>query len=278
MYEVMFLFLLGLVWIVFASVEDIRTREVANWICFSLAVFALGFRFFFGLFEGNFSLFYQGLIGLVIFIILGNLLYYSRMFAGGDAKLMMALGAVLGVSTSFIENLKTYFLFLFLFLLTGAVYGLVMTFIVSFRNFKKFKKGFSKVFKEKKKIFFLFMFLGIAFVLFGFFEKMFFTLGVVIFAFSYLYIYAKAVDDFCMIKKIKVGELTEGDWLYKAVKVGNKKIEPIWDGVNKKEINLIKKYHKEIWIKYGIVFIPVFLIAYLIFFYFLSSGLWNAFW
>jgi len=45
--------------------------------------------------EAGFGFFYQGLIGLGIFFVLGNALYYGRMFAGGDAKLMIALGAVL---------------------------------------------------------------------------------------------------------------------------------------------------------------------------------------
>jgi len=46
MYEVIFLIVLALVWVIFATIQDIRTREVANWLSFSLIIFALGFRFF----------------------------------------------------------------------------------------------------------------------------------------------------------------------------------------------------------------------------------------
>ena len=64
MIEVYVLFGLGLIWILFAVVQDIRTREIANWLNFSLIIFALGFRFFYSLFEMNdFGFFYQGLIG-----------------------------------------------------------------------------------------------------------------------------------------------------------------------------------------------------------------------
>ena len=41
----LFLILLGLVWIIFAVVQDLRKREIANWLNFSLVIFALVFRF-----------------------------------------------------------------------------------------------------------------------------------------------------------------------------------------------------------------------------------------
>jgi len=118
MFEVIFLSALALIWIVFATVQDIRKREIANWLNFSLIIFALGFRFFYSLFSDfGFSFFYQGLIGFGIFLVLGNLLYYGRMFAGGDAKLMIALGAILPFTLVFNDNLRIFALFFILFLL-----------------------------------------------------------------------------------------------------------------------------------------------------------------
>ena len=105
MFEVIFLSVFALIWLIFASIQDLRTRMVSNWISFSLIIFVLGFRFFYSLFNENFAFFYQGLIGLGIFFVLGNLLYYGKMFAGGDAKLMIALGAVLPFSENFFKNL-----------------------------------------------------------------------------------------------------------------------------------------------------------------------------
>ena len=149
MFEVIFLFVLALVWIVFATVQDIRKSEIANWLNFSLIIFALGFRLFYSLFSDmGFNFLYQGLIGFGIFFVLGNLLYYGKMFAGGDAKLMIALGAVLPFSIIFNENLKIFALFFVLFLLVGAVYSIGASVYLSFRNFKKFKKEFSKQFKK----------------------------------------------------------------------------------------------------------------------------------
>ena len=282
MYEVIFLSVLALIWIIFATVQDLKSREVANWLNFSLIIFALGFRFFYCLFSQTqgFSFFYQGLIGLGIFFVLGNLLYYGRMFAGGDAKLIIALGAILPFSESFLVNLKIFVLFFFIFLFVGAFYGLLLGIILVSKNFKQFKKEFYKKLKKNKRIIYFTMFLGLVFMAFAFIEILLFFLGILIFILPYFYLYAKAIDEVCMVKKIKINQLREGDWLYKNLKVGKKLIKTNWDGLTKQEIKEIKKKYKEVKIKQGIPFTPVFLISFLILacLYFFGIGLWNSFW
>lgn len=279
MFEVIFLLVLALIWIIFAVVQDLRTREIANWINFSLIIFAMGFRFFYCLFSDvGFGFFYQGLIGLGVFFILGNVLYYGRFFAGGDAKLMIALGTVLPFSSTFGINLKLFILFVLTFLLAGAIYGLVFSLSLALKNFKDFKKEFIKKLKENKKKFYLIMVLGLILMLLGILESMIFFLGVLIFLLPYLYVFAKAVDDACMIKKIAVKFLREGDWLYKDVRIGSKTIKSNWNGLINKEILQIKKAKKFVGIKQGIAFSPVFLISLLILGYLWKSGLWNSFW
>lgn len=279
MYEVIFLIVLGLVWIAFASVQDLRTREVANWLNFSLIIFALGFRFFYSLFlGGNFDFFYQGLIGLGIFFVLGNALYYGRMFAGGDAKLMIALGAVLPFSESFSFNVKIFSMFFFIFLIAGAIYGLVFSVGLGLKNFKSLKEEFSKTLKQKGKFVLPLAFFGVVFLLFGAFEKLFIYFGILIFFLPFFYLYAKSVEEVCMVKKIKTKNLIEGDWLYQDVKVGKKIIKVNWSGLSKGEISLIKKHHEEILIKQGIPFVPVFFISFLVLIYFYFRGLGNSYW
>jgi Flp pilus assembly protein protease CpaA len=53
MFEVIFLIVLAVVWIGAATICDLKSREVPNWINFSLIIFALGFRFFYSLFSQN---------------------------------------------------------------------------------------------------------------------------------------------------------------------------------------------------------------------------------
>lgn len=277
-FEIIFLIVLALIWIAFATIQDIRTREIANWLNFSLIIFALGFRFFYSLFSESFGFFYQGLVGLGIFFVLGNLLYYGKFFAGGDAKLLISLGAILGFSEIFSVNLKIFVCFLFIFLFVGAIYSMASSVYFSLRNFKKFRKEFNVQLKKNKKLLYPVLFLGLVIMAFGFYENLFFFLGILVFVLPYFYVYAKAVDEACMVKKIKTSQLTEGDWLYKDIKIGKKTIKARWDGLKKEEIKKLRKKYKTLLIRYGIPFSLVFLVSFLILIYFWGIGLWNSLW
>ena len=272
MFEIIFLFVLGFIWILCATIQDLKEREVNNWISFSLIIFALGFRFFYSLFSNNgFGFFYSGLIGLGIFFILGNIFYYSRLFAGGDAKLMIALGTILPLFNNFYINLKYFLFFLLIFFFVGAFYGTIWSLILIFKNLKKFTKNFKNIFQKNKNIIFVIMFLGLFFMILGFQYTFFFLIGLFVFISPYLFIYAKSIEEASMIVRIKTSALREGDWLYKRIKIGNKYIEPNWDGLSKEEINKIKRKHKFVQIKQGIAFVPVFLVSFIIYFLFYKS-------
>ena len=256
---------LAFVWIIFASIEDIKKREVEDWLSYSLIIFALGFRFFYSLFYNDYSVFYLGLIGLCIFFILGNVLYYCRTFAGADAKLMIALGTILPISASFIINLKFFVLFLFLFFFVGGVYGIIWSFVLSIKNSKSFKKDFSKRFSKNKKIILLLLCSGLILMSFGFSYTPLFLFGALVFIIPYLFIYAKSVDSCCMQKNILPSQLTVGDWLVNDVKIGKKTIKANWDGLLLSDIKLLIRNKKKVLVRYGIPFIPVFLISLILF-------------
>ncbi len=280
MYEVIFLLTLALIWIIAATIQDLKTKEIPNWINFSLIIIALGFRFFYSLFSNNdFNFFYQGLIGFAIFFALANLLYYGRLFAGGDAKLMMALGPILPLSGILLDNLKLLVVFLFSFLIIGGIYGLLSSFIVSLRNFNGFRKEFGKLFKKNKRplLWWLVGVIILAILIFISNEFVLFSLVIVLFVLPYLYIYAKAVEESCMIEKVKVKDLREGDWLYKDIKIGKKIIKADWSGLSKKDIMSIRRNKKFVKIKQGIPYSPVFLFSFIAFIYLWQTGLWKNF-
>jgi len=285
MIGVIFLLCVAVAWIIFAVVMDLRSTEIPDWLNFSLVIFVLGFRFFYSLFSSqSFGFFYQGLIGLGIFFVLGNLLYYSHVFAGGDAKLMMALGVILPFSTNFLVNVKVFISFLFLFLAVGSIYGLAMSIFLAAKNFKNFKTELRKRHKEFLKFCLPINILGIVIMVFGFYNNLLFYLGTLIFVMPILYVCTKAVDEACMIKRRKPEQLMEGDWLYKDVKIGSKIIKSNWDGLSKDDIKLLKEKSKVVMIRTGIAFAPVFLVSFLvlIYFYFVNHGLfaslWNSIW
>lgn len=281
MFEVIFLVGLALVWLVFATIQDVKKTEIANWLNFSLIVFALGFRFFYSLFSGEgFGFFYSGLIGLGIFFVVGNALYYGRMFAGGDAKLMIALGSVLPFSTSFFVNLQIFIAFFFIYLLAGAIYGLSASTYFAIRNSKEFKREFFKRFSSHKSLNAVLILFGILIMVIGLFVNYLLVyLGIMVFVLTFLYLYAKSVDESCMVQKVRTRDLREGDWLYRNVKIGSKMVRANWEGLSKKDIVLLKKKKKEVVIRKGIAFAPVFLISFLIlvYIYFFNDNLLSLF-
>jgi Flp pilus assembly protein protease CpaA len=283
-FEVMFLIVLGLIWIIFATIQDIRTKEVSDWLNFSLVIFALSFRFFYDLFSlevfslGGFMFFYQGVIGFAIFFALANLFYYSRLFGGGDAKLMYGLGAVLPFSVDFFSNLKIFVVFIFIFFFVGAIYGLIGSFILFYRNFKEAKKKFKKIFNSGRNLCFFSMSFGLVLMFSGFFISELFYFGTIVFIMPLLFVFSKAVDESAMVKLVEVSKLREGDLLYANVKVGGKIINKNWNGLENKEISLIKKFHQKVKIREGIAYVPVFLISFIVLLFFINSNLWNTFW
>ena len=143
---------------------------------------------------------------------------------------------------------------------------------MTFVNFKSFKKKFSKFAKKKSRMLVSFSVGGIGILFLGFVDVVFLLLGAMFILLPYFYLYAKSVDDSCMIKKISSSNLTEGDLLYEAVKVGGKTIKPNWEGLSSLDIKNIKKFKKFILVRQGIPFVPVFLISYLILVYLYFGG------
>lgn len=264
-FEYIFLFSLALVWIIFAVVQDLKTTEISNWLNVSLVLFALAFRFFYSLFElNNFSFFYQGFLGFLIFFVLGNIFYYSKMFAGGDARLMYALGAILPISNSFFVNLKYFLYFIFIFLLVGALYGIFVIIYFGIKNRFRLKKEFLNQFNKRKILTIVVTFFSVLFLLASFYNSAFVYFAVFVFILPYFYLYVKAVDKVCMVRKIKTSELRLGDWLYDDVKVGKKRIKATWDGLGEEDIKLLQK-KKVVWIRAGVQFAPVFLISFVLY-------------
>ena len=275
MLEVVFLSALALIWLLFASVQDLKSRIVANWLSFSLITFVLGFRFFYSIFLGQgFSFFYEGIIGLGIFFILGNVLYHGRFFAGGDAKLFIALGPVLGFSENFFSNIDTFSLFFVLFLFSGAFYGLMWSIFLPLRNFNLFKTEFKSQMNKNKKIMVSMEIFALVVLVAGFFNELFFYLGILLFILPHLYVYTKSIDESVMIKNVKVENLEEGDLLYKNLKFSNGKIiKKNWKGLNALQIKEIRKKLKHVKIKEGIPFVPVFLISFILLLIFYFNGI-----
>jgi hypothetical protein len=262
--ENIFLIVLAIIWIIGAILQDLRRREVDNIWNFSLIGIALAYRASIFIYNGNIWFFINGVLGFVTFIILGNIFYYSRLFAGGDAKLLMGLGPILPLSYNWIANFKTFGLYILLFLICGSVYVLIWAFFLVTKNWNRFKKEFLKHWKKNNKMFLGCLAAAVLWIIFvvSLGEFLLILMSFIIILFPILYVFAKAVEEACMIKALDPIKITEGDWLYHDIVISGKKIKATWDGVSKKDLNLIRaKARGKILIKQGIPFTPSFLFA-----------------
>jgi len=105
------------------------------------------------------------------------------------------------------------------------------------------------------------------------FDMLVLYLGVILFLLPVVYIYAKAIDESCMVKKIKSSKLVEGDWIYNDIKIRRGVVvKAKWEGVSMKDILAIKKNKKFVLVREGIPFVPVFFFTFLILVFMWFSG------
>ena len=271
---------IAVAWLFAAAMQDLKKREVANWLSFSLIIIALAIRAIASIVSWQAYYLLYGIIATALFFGVANLFYYTRIFAGGDAKLLIALAAAFATTPSFISgrsiillgNISLPFMAVFLLnmLFVGSVYGIVWSFAIAFSNFREFTREFGNISRKIKvaKVLFFVLFLVFAAVGFRIRENILVIVSAMFLVFPYLLIFVKSVENSCMVKNVKTSELTEGDWLFKPVKAGKKMIMPAWEGLSAKDIEFIKKARiKNARIKQGIPFVPVFLIALLISFF-----------
>ncbi len=261
------LFFLGLIWVAAAAIFDIRKREVPNWLNFSLILFALAFRYFYSVFSGL-DYFLFGFLGFAFFFALAHLFYYGKVFAGGDAKLLMGLGVVLPMFSDYLVNFQMLLYFVLVFMVVGSLYGLVYSFFLVFLHLKRFAAEFREQFRKKISLFYISLFFVVASLIFTLYAGgISWLLPVVLIFLPFLYVYAKSVEEACMVKALLLKEVTEGDWLYEPLHLGGKILMPRWEGLTRRQVEFIQRYgRRRILIKQGIPFVPAFFFAYLFFF------------
>lgn len=271
MEEYYFLFILAFVYTIFASLQDLRKREVANWLNFSFIAFALAYRLIYSAYLENYMFFVLGLLGFALFFGFANAFYYTKVFAGGDAKLLMGFGAILPFQ-GYWDLLFLSAIFIFTLFLAGTLFSLIYSISLAAGNKARFMKEFKIQTKEKKYFFFISL-AGIFIILLesfslGVYIPSWWFFAAIFILMPLLYIYLEAVNRSCMIKLVNPTELTEGDWLEEDVRVGSRIIKKSVHGLSLEEIKILTKHRKKARIRYGIPFVPSFLVAFLIMVFF----------
>jgi Flp pilus assembly protein protease CpaA len=262
-----FLVVVGIAGLLVASITDIKTREVPDWLSYSLIASGIGLRLIYSAATYDWLYFVYGLLGFGIMFGIGNLMYYGKQWGGGDTKIMMGLGALFATSPTG----QGYFLFsLWLnILIIGAMYGIAWSAVLAARHRDRFANEAKRLFSQK--IVSRRVYLGVSLLfLAGFFfiddplpKFMAAMFGLFILIYEYLLILIRAVENVCLYKLVPVAKLTEGDWIAKEVYVGRKLVTgPKSLGIEKNEINILRKAGiGKVLVKEGIPFIPPFFLG-----------------
>jgi len=264
-----------------ASIFDIKTREVPDWLNYGLIIIGIGLHCLEAIIYSTPFPILESLVGAGLMFGLAMLMFYGGQWGGGDSKLLIGLGATIGFNVSVftqpfnLAEMPLLFNFLVNLIFIGVFYGVFWSSYLAIKKREKFVPEFRKnlvKYRHYRISLFIavFLFLIISFFVANFLLKLllFSIIAVLVIGF-YIWIFAKSVERSCLFKYVEPKQLTEGDWIAKDVFVNKKYITGPKDlGIEKAKINLLIKLKrqgkvKKILIKEGIPFVPSFLLAYL---------------
>lgn len=260
------------------SYTDLKTREVPDWLSFSLIFSGLGLRLLFSTITLDKSIFIEGFVGFLIFVVLGYMMYYSGQWGGGDSKLLMGIGALVGLDFHFLLK-STLAIFFINILLAGAAYGMlwIVALAIIYRN--RLGAEAIKLFRATTTIrntLFVTTPIFIVFLLLLPSSTATLPLQVLLFALAIapLFLYTtwlgvKSIENLAFYKDVEPEKLTEGDWIAKDVIVDGRRIVGSKDlGVTALQIKKLRGYYHQgkigkVTVKEGIPFVPSFLIGFI---------------
>jgi len=258
---------------------DIKTREIPDWLTYSLIAAGIGIRLVHSVVFNDWMYSLYGLIGLLVFVALAFLLYYTGQWGGGDSKLLMGIGVLFATHPNVLLNwfnpiLNWPFLAIFLFnlLFVGALYAILSTIVMVVLNWNGFKKTYFEIFNgfTKTRIVANLSALGLVISTLLFPETaikiLLAVLALFILTMAHFIIFVKAAEKACMFRFMKVSALTEGEWIAKDVLVKGKRICGPKDlGISKKQIAALNRLNiDKVLVKIGIPFLPSFFAAMII--------------
>lgn len=250
-----------------ASYTDFRKREVPDWLNYGLIFAVLGIRTIFS-FELGWNVLISGILGFSAGFLLALLFYYTNQWGGGDSKLLMGMGGLIGISYPFSSDSWNFLFFFIALLLFGAIYGVLFLIYTAITKRKIFLPRFKEILKQFRILHFAVIGITTAGLIFSLFYPVLLPLAIFPSAFFYLLAFVSAVEKKCFIRKVHPGHLTEGDWLADdLVHQGKKLMEK--KTLELEDLKRIRAWHSEgriesVLIREGIPFVPSFLIAYLV--------------
>jgi len=253
-----------------AAYVDVRTLEVPDWLNFSGIAAGLGIHIIYSLQQWAWWPILSSIIGFAIGFGIACLMFYTAQWGGGDAKLLMAAGALIGFEPNKFSFGADFLINLVIF---GAIWGLLFTFFLAIKNHKKFWRTF-KALRHQKQYFRLRLLsiivtsiLIIFAIIMPLFQLEIILLAVIVYLTNHLIVFVKSTELVGMYHWLTPDKLVEGDWLVHDIKIGKLNVSKQKLGLEKKELSLLQKLYKQkkidkILVRYGVPFTPAFLLAF----------------
>lgn len=261
-----------------AAINDLKKREVPNWVNYGLVVTGVSLSLLHSIIASDWRFIAFSVSGIVAALALASLMFYTGQWGGGDSKLLIGMGAALGLpfaaTAPFVGVGSQLVSFVFNLVAVSFGYAVVITGFLAFRKRARFVIELKKQWQSYarlRKLVLAAAVVGIVLAVAA--SDLLVRLSVLIilaalFSGLHLSMVAKAVEKACMIKRVSPLKLTEGDWIATDVVVAGKRIAGPKDlGVEQAQIRkLVSLYKKKkirfVTVKEGIPFAPTFLIAF----------------
>ena len=265
------LIIITLAALIFAAITDLKIKEVPDWLSYGLIASGISIRLLHALIFNEFNYFLYGLLGLITMFIVGNILYHTKQWGGGDSKLLMGLGTTLATTPYYLDQSRIPFLaviFVFI-LLSGIIYALLWFVFFIFRDTKRFKEEFNKVMRSKlskigiiSSITLAIIFLILSIIFNSYTRLILIILTPLLIIYPFLFIAAKAIENLYLYTYLSPDKLMEGDWIVEDITQDKKTIFNKKVSITKKDIKTLKELNvKRVLVKDGIPFVPPFLIG-----------------
>jgi len=263
-----------------ASITDLKSREVPDYVSYGLIFIAFAISVIYFVISRDYNYLIQSVLGFLFGLIVAYGMFYLGQWGGGDSKLIMGLGAILGFNLFHVFGEDNFWLLIFIaaIVFCGAIYGLAWSIFLAIKNRKLFMKNLRLWTQKRSVVIVRRVMLAVIIVLIILvltivpeeYRLAILTFIAMFYIMFYVWLFVKTIEDSCMIKEVPINKLTEGDWIFKDVFIGKKLITGPKDlGISREQIELLKKYAakgkiRTVTIKEGIPFIPAFLIAYVV--------------
>ncbi|HIH13790.1 MAG TPA: prepilin peptidase [Nanoarchaeota archaeon] len=251
------------------SIFDIKDRWVPDWTNYLMVFFGLAGHAIISLQANSIWPFAHSLIAVAILYGVSELLFQLGVWGGGDAKMLIGLGALLATFPNNLMPLLINWPFLLTFwtnsLIFGGLLGFFGSIYLAVRHFNKFLNS-AKKYLQKKYIQYSLIAALIAIPIAFFFDKLTaFVLGI-IFLLALMLISLKSIEEACMFKTISPKKLVEGDWVTDEINIEGVYYVPNRTGIEKKDIlKLIELENigklKNITVKEGLPYVPAFFLG-----------------